>query len=84
MQDISQGIARRVECECLLFNTNTAGISWQDNVNCQWDYKSQEEETSDIFFEKKLLDGELHFDPLYHEISKSHNNISPFSIKIIV
>jgi hypothetical protein len=23
----------------------------------------------------------IHFDPLYYEISKSHRNISPFSIK---
>jgi hypothetical protein len=30
------------------------------------------------------LDGGLHFDPLYHEIGKSHKNISPFSIKRIV
>jgi hypothetical protein len=53
----------------------------------QWDYESQEEEKSDIKLKKmlkKLLDGGLHFDPLHHEISKSHKNISPFSIKRIV
>ena len=70
---------KKSECECLLFNTNTAGISWRENVNFQWDYESQEEEKSDTklnyFFFK------IHFDPLYYEISKSHRNISPFSIK---
>jgi hypothetical protein len=28
-----------------------------------------------------FLNGGLHFDPLYHEIGKSHKHISPFSIK---
>ena len=47
--------------------------------------ESQEAEKSDLKLEKikQLLDGGLHFDPLYHEIGKSHNNISPFSIKRI-
>jgi hypothetical protein len=34
-----------------------------------------------VKLKKTLLDGGLHFDPLYHEIGKSHKNISPFSIK---
>jgi len=30
------------------------------------------------------LDDGLHFDPLYHEIGKSHTNIPTFTIKRIV
>ena len=37
-----------------------------------------------VKLKKTLLDGGLHFDPLYHEIGKSHTHISPFSIKRIV
>jgi hypothetical protein len=37
-----------------------------------------------VKLKKPLLDGGLHFDPLYHEIGKSHTHISPFSIKRIV